>query len=342
MTSRFMHTRRVLALALCTAALAAAAPVLAQVKERTLRFAIVQPLDSNQGVGAQKFAELMEQKSGGKLTVKVFPNGTLGGETAVVSSLQGGTIDLSMIAPAILVGMAKEQAIWDFPFLFANYREVDQVFDSAVGRKLLDRLPEKGLVGLAYWDHGFRNIVNSRRPINRAEDIQGLKLRVPQSPLYIEAFRALGANPVPMPFTEVYTALETKTVDGVEQPNSAVESARFNEVQKYLTQTKHIYTPALLLMGKKAWDTLSEDERKIVRSAAEESALFQRAASRAIDQKALESLKSKGLSVNEMSHDELMRVRAKVKPVIDKFTASVGEPLVREMEATLEKIRATR
>lgn len=310
------------------------------IKERNLKFAFVQPLDSNQGVGAQRFSELVSQKSGGKISVKLFPNGTLGGEVAVVSSLQGGVIDFSMIAPALLVGQLKEQAIWDTPFLFSNYKEVDAIFDGPIGRKLSSRLPEKGLVSLAYGDHGFRNVANSKRSISKLEDIDGLKIRVPQSPLYIDTFRALGANPTPLPFPEVYSALENKTVDGVEQPNGSILASRFSEVSKYLTVTRHIYTPIFFLMSKKTLDQMSGDEKKIIQDAANETALFQREASRAMDQKALATLKANGMIVNEMSNDELTRLRIKLQPVMVKYVKEIGEPLVNEMNAELQKIRA--
>ena len=155
-------------------------------KERNLRVAFVQVKEHPHGAGAQKFAELVNQKSGGKIKVGVF-----------------GTIDMTMESPGLLVGMAKEFGALDLPFLFGDYKEVDAVLDGPVGRKLLERLPEKGLIGLGYWDHGFRNLTNSRRPVAKLEDIQGLKIRVIQIPIFIEMFNALGANAVPMGFPEL-------------------------------------------------------------------------------------------------------------------------------------------
>jgi len=223
----------------------------AQIKARSIKMPIVNNIEHPQGVGAKKFAELIEQKSGGKIKVRVYAGGTLGGEQQVASAMQGGTIEVSMMAPAQLVGNFKDFLVLDFPFAFANEREADAVLDGPLGRKLLEPMPERGLVGLAYMEQGYRSITNSKRPITKLEDIQGLKIRTILNPLYIDMLNALGANAVPMPFPELYTALETGTVDGQENPYSTVEASKFNEVQKYFSNTRHIYNSQLLLVSKK-------------------------------------------------------------------------------------------
>src|SRR5258706_10722418 len=156
-------------------------PAFAQnIKERNIKLAFVNPPDSAHGLGAQKFADIVNQKSGGKLKVKLYGGGTLGGEIAVASSLQGGTIEMSLMGPGLLTGMDKDFGIFDTPFMFDNFREVDALLDGPVGKRLLDKLPEKGLVGLSYWDHGFRILTNSRKPVATLADFQGLKIRVQQ------------------------------------------------------------------------------------------------------------------------------------------------------------------
>ena len=179
--------------------------------------------------------------------------------------------------------------------MFDSPKEADAVMDGPVGKRLLDKLPAKGLIGLSYWDHGFRILTNSRRPVSKMEDIQGLKIRVQQIPVFIDAFATLGANPVPMPFTELYTALETKTVDGQENPFVSVEVTKFYEVQKYASNTRHAYSPLLVLASKRFWDQLSTDERKILLEAADETKPYEREVSRSLDAKAVEELKSKGM-----------------------------------------------
>ncbi|WP_084267415.1 TRAP transporter substrate-binding protein [Azohydromonas lata] len=311
----------------------------ADVKERTIKLPIVNQLDHPQGLGAQKFADLMSAKSGGKLKVKIFPGGTLGGEQQVASAMQGGTVEASMMAPAQLVGMIKEFVLLDFPFAFATEREADLVLDGPVGKKLLDMMPAKGLVGLAYMEQGYRSITNSKRPIQKMEDIQGLKIRTILNPLYIDMLNALGANAVPMPFPELYTAMESKAVDGQENPYATAEASKFYEVQKYMSNTRHIYNPQMLLVSKKFWDGLSADEKKIVQDSAFEARDYQRKVAREMSEKSRQELIKHGMLINDVAPAELQRMRDKVKPVVDKYAAQVGEPLVKAFQAELEKAR---
>jgi tripartite ATP-independent transporter DctP family solute receptor len=318
---------------------AATGALAADIKERTIKLPIVNQMDHPQGMGAQKFADLVSAKSGGKLKVKVFPGGTLGGEQQVASAMQGGTVEASMMAPAQLVGMIKEFVLLDFPFSFANEREADMVLDGPVGKKLMDMMPAKGLVGLAYMEQGYRSITNSKRPINKLEDIQGLKIRTILNPLYIDMLNALGANAVPMPFPELYTAMESRAVDGQENPYSTAEASKFYEVQKYMSNTRHIYNPQMLLVSKKFWDGLSADEKKVIQDAAYESRDYQRKVAREMGEKSRQALIKHGMAINDVPAAELQRMREKVKPVVDKYAAQVGEPLVKEFQAELEKAR---
>jgi TRAP-type transport system periplasmic protein len=310
----------------------------ADIKEHTLRFAFQNIKDHPQGQGAQKFADLVKQKSGGKITVQLFPGGTLGGDLQTVSSLQGGTLDMTVLNSGILSAMAKEFAVLDFPFLFNDAKEADAVVDGPIGKKLADKLPEKGLIGLSYWELGFRNVTNSKRPITKVEDIAGLKLRVIQSPIYIALFNTLGANAVPMPFPEVYGALEQKTIDGQENPLSTILGAKLNEVQKYVSMTRHLYNPQSVIIGKKSWDKLSPDEQKIIQDSANEARDYQRGVSRAQEAKTAEEIK-KTSQINEIAPAEIAKMREKVKPVVEKFSKDVGEGFVKEVYAEIDKVR---
>jgi tripartite ATP-independent transporter DctP family solute receptor len=287
----------------------------------------------------EKFAEAVSRKSDGKIKVRIFGDGSLGGDAAVISSLQGGTIEMTLVATGLLTGHFKEFGIFDLPFLFNDYKEADAVLDGAIGKKLLDRLPEKGLVGVTFWDHGFRNLTNSRRPVAKAQDIQGLKIRVLQLPIHIDMFNSLGANAVPMPFPELYTALETRAVDGQENTFSSIETSKLEEVQKYVSTTNHVYQPLILLFSKKIWDRLSADERKILVDAAAEVQPEARKVSREANAKALESLKTKGMIVTEVSAEAIAQLREKLKPVVDKHSKEFGEALVSELHAEIEKAR---
>ena len=311
----------------------------AQVKERTLKFAFQNQTGHPQAQGAQKFADLVAQKSGNKITVKLFAGGALGGDLQTVSALQGGTVEVTVLNAGILGAQVKEFAVYDFPFLFNNAQEADAVTDGAFGKGLMAKLDEKGLHGLGYWDLGFRNLTNSKRPIAKADDIAGLKVRVIQSPIYIDLFNTLGANATPMPFPELYSALDQKAVDGQENPNTVILSSKFAEVQKYLTQTRHIYNPQALIISKKTWDGMSAEEQKIIGEAAAEATLYQRQVSRGAADSALAALKQAGMTVTELPPAEMAKLREKVKPVIDKYTASVGEPTVKELMAEIAKVR---
>lgn len=313
----------------------------AEYKERSVKFAFQNVKEHPQGQGAQKFADIVEAKSGGKIKVKLFPGGTLGGDVQTVSALQGGIIEMSVMNAGILVSQAKEFALVDLPFLFNSASEADALLDGPVGEQLMAKLPEKGLVGLGFWDLGFRDLTNNRRPVKTAADIAGLKIRVIQTPIYIDIFKALGANPVPMAFPELYGALETGTVDGQENPPKTIELTKFNEVQKYMTLTRHIYNPQALIISKKFWDTLNADEKTLFQSAAAEATVFQRKLSRGQEADALASLKAKGMIIDELPADELAKVREKVKPVVDKYKAEIGDALVTQAYATIEKKRAS-
>ena len=313
----------------------------AQISDRTLRWAQQNSLDHPQGQGAKKFSELVEQRSGGKIKVRIFPSGQLGGDLQNVSALQGGTLDLMVLNAGLLVGLVKDFAILDLPFLFNTPEEADHVVDGPVGRKMFEKLTAKGLIGLGYTELGFRNVTNSRRPIAKLEDFSGLKLRVLQSPLFIELFNTLGANTVPLPFPELYTALEQKVVDGQENPVTVINDSKFQEVQKYLSITRHIYNPQSVLMSKRSWDKLSAEEKKIIQEALDEAKVYQRQVSRQKSEEALETLKKAGMQVNEVASAELARIKEKAKPVIDKFAKDAGEATYAELTAELAKKRGT-
>lgn len=321
------------------AAVAVAAFGVAHAQTRTIKFANQNAKGHPIVLGMEKFGEIVEKKSGGKLKVQVFPSGTLGSDQANVSSLQGGTLEMASMNSGIFASIVKDFAIYDFPFLFGNPKEADSVVDGAFGQGLHKKLEEKGLVGLGYYELGFRQITNSKRPIAKVEDVAGLKLRVIPNPINVDWVKALGANPTPLPFPEVYAALEQKAIDGQENPVATIKGAKLYEVQKYMTLTNHQYNPQSIVVSKKFWDTLSATEQKILQEAAQESATYQRTQSRAMLQSGLEDLKKAGMQVNELPAAEVAKLREKMKPVIDKHAANVGEGTVQAIQAELAKLR---
>ena len=333
---KFKKTVGYAALTLCALAFSTAGQ--AQVNEHTFRISIAGAAGPPSVMGAEKWAELVKQKSGGKMTLKVFADGVLGGDVQALSAVQGGTIDFTSMNSGILQTQVKQFAIFDFPFMFENGKEADVILDGPFGKKLADLLPARGLINLAYWELGFRELTNSKRSIVKAEDLSGLKVRVIQSPIYIETFNALGANAVPMPFTEVYTAMEQKIIDGHENPFAVIETSKLYEVQKYLTVSNHIYNPQSVLASKKKWDALTKDEQAILTSTMAEATKWQRQNSRELAEKSLNNLK-KSMTVNVLSAEEIAKIRVKIKPVIEKFSANVGPELVAELQGELEKGR---
>lgn len=328
-----------LALALLPCASIALDAGAADIRERKVKFSYVNAKGHPQDLGAVKFAERVAAKSGGRIKVATFAGGVLGGDLQTVSALQGGTIEMTVLNAGLLATQVKEMAVFDLPFLFSNADEADAVADGPIGRKLLAKLADKGLIGLAYWDLGFRNLTNSKRPVARLEDIAGLKIRVVQSPIYIDLFNALGANATPMAFTEVYTALESKALDGQETPYNIIYTSRFYEVQKYLSATRHIYGPGVVLVGRKFWDQLSGDEKKVLQDSCTEARDVERKASHDLDQRVLTEMKAKGLQFNDITPAERARMRDAVKPVVEKYTAVIGADLVKQAYAEIERVR---
>jgi tripartite ATP-independent transporter DctP family solute receptor len=320
--------------------LGAASPSLAQ-ETKTTRlghsFA-----DSHPRSAAMKFfAEKVAEATGGKVKVDVFGNATLGSEEKMLIATQAGTIDFYMGALSPIATRKKEIQIFDFPFLFASDAEAATVLDGPAGRKILDGLADMNLQGLAWSGGAFRNMSNSKRPINALADMKGLKVRVMQSPMALASFNAMGLNAVPMAFTEVYTALETKALDGYEHPVVDMYANKMFEVQKYLTITNHVYTPVALVASKKFWSSLSPEQQSAVTAAAEATRTFQRAEELKQANEVVGELKDKGMTVSTMPPAELDNIRKAIQPVIDKNTATIGTEFVEGFYAEIKKARGT-
>ncbi len=329
-----MFSARVFVAAAVLAALSGTA-----MAQKILKVGIGLSEDHPQGVSVKKFAELVDQKSGGKVKAQLYASGSLGNDVTMIAALRGGTQEMVVPDSSTLVGMVKDFGVLNLPVTFTSEAEADALLDGPFGKKLLAQLEDKGLVGLGFWENGFRHLTNSRRAITKADDIAGLKVRVIQNPLFMETFQALGANATPMPFTELYSALEAKAVDGQENPTATILASKFYEVQKHVALTGHMYSAWVLLLSKKTWDGLAPDEKKAVSEAAREATLFERKTIRAFSQTALADLKKNGMQVSELSAEEQTKMRAKLQPVIAKFSKDFGEATSKEMMAELDKIR---
>lgn len=310
-----------------------------EIKPRLIRFGYGLNEQSNQGRAVKFFAEQVAKNSGGKMKIRAVGAAALGPDTQMQQALIGGAQEMMVGSTATLVGITKEMALWDTPFLFNTAKEADTVLDGPIGQKVMDKLQEKGLVGLAYWENGFRNLTNSKRPVTKLEDLDGIKLRVMQNEVYLDSFKLMGANAIPLPFSELFSALETKTVDGQENPYNTILSSKFYEVQKYLSVTNHVYSPWIMTVSKKWWDQLSKDEQKVLLDAANASREFERQDTREEAAKAVADLKAKGMAVNDVSPQEVNRMREKLTRVNAAIAANVGMELWNETQAELAKLR---
>jgi TRAP-type transport system periplasmic protein len=313
-----------------------------EIKPRLIRFGYGLNEQSNQGRATKLLADEIEKSSGGKMKLRAVGAAALGSDVQMQQALIGGAQEMMVGSTATLVGIVNEMALWDTPFLFANSKEADTILDGPIGQKVMDKLRDKGIVGLVYWENGFRNLTNNKRPVTKVEDLDGIKLRVMQNTVYLDSFKTLGANAVPMAFSELFTALETKAVDGQENPYNTILSSKFFEVQKFLTVSNHVYSPWIVLVSKKYWDQLSKDEQKIIMDAAIKSRDFERADTRTEAGKALADLKSKGMQVNELSASEVARMREKLSKVNASIATNVGNDLWQETQAALVKMRGVK
>lgn len=311
----------------------------AGIQTRLIRFGYGLNQDSNQGRAVQVFADEVAKLSGGKMKIRAIGAAALGSDIQMQQALIGGAQEMMVGSTATLVGITPEMAMWDTPFLFNSGEEADKILDGRAGQMLMEKLSDKGLVGLVYWENGFRNLTNSQKPVTRVEDFGGLKLRVMQNTVFLDTFQRLGANAIPLPFSELFTALETKTVDGQENPYNTILSSKFYEVQKYLSITNHVYSPWIVTASKKWWDGLSADERDVLLKAAVVSRDFERKDTRAEADKALAQLKADGMQINEVAPAEIERMRETIKPVNEQIKQNVGPAVWQAVQNQLKAIR---
>jgi tripartite ATP-independent transporter DctP family solute receptor len=312
--------RALTALAALAAVLGVASPAAAQT---TLRINIALAQNSHYGVAIDTFAREVERGTQGRYKVQTFYSSALGAERESVEGVQLGTLDLTLTSTGPLPNFVPEIAILDIPFLFRDYAHARTVLDGPIGQELLAKFPSKGMVGLAWAENGFRHMTNSKRPVNGPDDLRGLKMRTMENPIHIEAYRQFGILPTPMAFTEVFTALQQGTVDGQENPLSVIEAAKLDQVQKYLTLTGHVYSPAVFLMNKARWDALSNADKQAFLDAAKEGVKANRARVDEDERKAVADLRAKGMIVAE--NVDKAKFQAALSPAYADFAKRFGQ-----------------
>jgi TRAP-type transport system periplasmic protein len=267
--------------------------------EYNLRLAHEVAVDSTQHKAAKKFAELVEERTGGAVEINVFPNSGLGTAQQALNLMRGGVIDIIQSGSTTFNGVVGETAVLEMPFLFRDAAHAYHVLDGKVGQSLLDKLAPHGIQGLAFLENGWREVTNNRGPVRSPDDIKGLKIRTTPNPYHIEAFQLLGANPVPLAYAELYSALETGAVDAQEHPLPALWAGKFYEVQKYLSLTHHAYSPLILVMNKPKFDSLPAEYQTILVESARETANYQRDLNTKQAAEIIAEVKEAGVEVNE-------------------------------------------
>jgi len=326
--ARVRHRSTVFAFALSFTALFGAATD--ATPQTTLRINISIAQNSHYGVAIDSFAREVEKRTGGRYKVQTFYSGALGAERESVEGVQLGTLDLTLTSTGPLPNFVPDVAILDIPFLFRDYAQARAVLDGPIGQELLAKFPPKGMIGLAWAENGFRHMTNSKHPVNQPEDLKGLKMRTMENPIHIEAYRQFGILPTPMAFTEVFTALQQGTVDGQENPLSVITSAKLDQVQKYLSLTGHVYSPAIFLMNKAQWDRLSDSDKQAFVDAAKEGVKVNRARVDDDERRAVADLRGKGMNVVE--NLDKAKFQAVLAPVYADFGKRFGQ-------ANIDRIR---
>jgi tripartite ATP-independent transporter DctP family solute receptor len=316
-----------------------ALPAAAQVSERTITLSNGVAETHPVGNGVEAMRACMTEKTNGAWTLNAFWSGSLGNDLDATQALRSGTQEMVITSTSPLVGIEPALGVFDLPFLFSSAAEADAVLDGDFGTMISEKMPTSGLVNLAWWENGFRNLTNSVRPITKLEDFEGLRVRVMQNNIFLDTFQTLGTNATPMAFGEVFTALETKAIDAQENPFVTIDTSKFYEVQEYVSNTQHAYTPFMVLFSKAIFDSYSAEEQQILRDCAVVGRDVQRSVSRELSGKSLANIQAAGMQFNELDVAELERIREAVAGVYERNAATIGQDVIDAMQAELAKIR---
>jgi len=279
--------------------------------------------DSHQGVGIDTFAQEVEKRTNGRYKIQTFYSGSLGGERESIESVQLGTQELTLTSTGPVPNFVPEARILDIPFLFRDKAHARAVLDGPIGQELLTKFESKGFKALAWSENGVRHMTNSKRAVNSPSDLKGLKMRTMENPVHVAAYKGLGIVTTPMAFPEVFTALQQVTVDGQENPLSVIMAAKFDQVQKHLSLTGHVYSPAIILMNKAAFDKLAAADKTAFLEAAKVAAKANRDRVDVDDAKGVADLRSKGMQVVE--NVDKSKFMDQLKPVFEQFEKQFGK-----------------
>jgi len=334
----------ILATLIATLGTSAALPASAagDFKSRNIRLSNGIAQDHPVADGVKVFNQCLQDKSDGKMKITAYWSSSLGDDMQATQALRSGTQESVVTSSSPLVGLVPALGVFDLPFLFSSQEEADAILDGEFGKFINEKLDAVGLINLAYWENGFRNLSNSKHPVTKWEDFGDLKLRVMQNNIFLDTFRTMGANALPMAFGEVFSALETKAIDGQENPFVTIDTSKFYEVQKYISVTNHAYTPFLVLFSKPIWNRYTTDEQAALRECAELGRDEERRVIRAKDGESLAKIQKAGLVINTITPEELARMREKVQSVYEKSKETIGADVVDRAQKELAELRAKR
>lgn len=298
---------------------------------KVMKFASINTSDRSITLAMKKFAEQVEKETNGQIKVEVFPDSQLGGERDNFEGLQLGSLQASIISTAVSSSFSPNLSILDLPFLFKDNQTAYKVLDGEIGKNLLDELSEHGVIGINFWENGYRHLTNNVREVRTPDDLKGLKIRTMESPIHLDVWTVLGVQPTPMAFPELFTSLQQGTVDGQENPYVVTATNKFYEVQDYLTVTQHVYGANIFLISDKFWKTLTDKEKEIIMKAGEEAKNYQREAERQQASEFLALLKENGMKITELTESEQQQFKDKVQPIYEKYSKELGEELVGDL-----------
>jgi TRAP-type transport system periplasmic protein len=302
---------------------------------RYMRFGIGLSEDHPQGMAVKRFADVMSEKTKGRIKIELFAGGKLGNDVSMVDALRAGQLEMTAPDTSSLVRFESGFGVINFPFLLASEQDADMLLDSPFGQELLSSLPKHQLVGLAYWENGFRNLTNSRGPVTRRSDFTDLKVRVMPNAMFADTFANLGAQPLKLPFPEVYANLKDGKVQAQENPLITIYASKFYEVQNHLTLSRHAYSAWVPMVSKTVWDSLSPADQKLFQEAAVESTRYERELIRARNAQMVEELRKLGMKVTEIDRTELPLIRMSSRKIIDKYAKEFGQDWTKKLYVQL-------
>jgi C4-dicarboxylate-binding protein DctP len=304
----------------------------------TIRLAHLVPEEQSSHIVAEAFKEKLEKESDGRLKVELYPNGQLyGSDREAIEAVQLGNVEMTIPAVAAMASFNEKFQVFDLPFLFDNNEAAYKALDGELGQELMADLENNGIKGLVFGENGFRHVSNNEGPIEKPEDMKGLKMRTLESPLHTDTFNAFGANASPFAFGELYTALQQGTYDAMDCPISLYYTNKFYEVQDYLTLTGHVYAATALLVNNDFYNSLPEDLQSLIMEASEEFRTEQRELAQQQDAEFMEQLEAEGMQINDLTDEQRAAFREAAQPVYDKYEEQIGKDLIDQALAANEE-----